>query len=351
MKSSNYGARGFGLTEFLVSTAAGLVLLSAALVLFRQGLGLGDAALRKADLLQNARVAVNMISRDLTTAGTGMPNAGVPLPGGSGAVSAVFACDVTGICYISANAFPTGRLYALNPGDGLGPSIEGVATDIVTIAYRDPSSTIDQYPLAGISAEGDQIQLDPLTSPPVNDPVNGIVNGDVLIVCNANGCAAGTVTSTDAAANTVSMAAGDCLHFNQPAAGFGNIKNLASPGGSGAYPQTSAFRVLVITYFIDAATQPGTPRLMRQVNGLPAVPVAENIENLQLSYDTFDENTLIATVNLADAGGVPNQIRKVNVSVTSRGLAATGGGRSRYDRITLATSVSPRNLSFRDEYK
>jgi len=350
MKSPTYVARGFSLVEFLVSTAAGLVLLGASMLVFRSALDLGDTELHKAELLQNARVAINMISRDVASAGTGLPNAGVQLPSGSGAASAVFACDYTTTCYVSANTYPAARLYALNPGDGLGPWIEGVATDVLTIAYKDPSSALDQYPLAGISAQGDQIEFSSLTSPGIDDPASGIVNGDVLVVCNVNGCAAGTVTAVNGATNYVSFETGDCLHFNQPSAGVGNIQSLATPPGSGVYPQTSAFRVLSITYYIDAATQPVRPWLMRQVNGQPPVPVAENIGNLQLSYDTFDENTSVATVNLANAGGVPNQIRKVNISVTGRVLSRHGG-RSVYDRITLATSVCPRNLSFKDEYR
>lgn len=350
LPSSNRSARGFSLVEFLVSTAAGLVLLAAAVLLFRQLTDIGTTTLRHTDMLQNGRVAVNMMSRDLATAGTGLPNAGVQLPGGSGAVSALFACDYTGVCYVATNTYSAGRLYALNPGDGLGPAVSGVMTDVVTVAYKDPSSALDQYPLAGISTEGDQLQVSTLTTPPIDDPVNGIVNGDVLLVCNVNGCAVGTVTGVNAPANQISLAAGDCLHFNQPSAGFGNIKSLATPAGSGIYPQTSAFRILVITYYVDATTQPDAPRLMRQVNGQPPIPVAENIENLQLSYDTFDENTSVATVNLANAGGVPNQIRKVNISITSRARSRQIG-RVDYDRITLATSVSPRNLSFKDLYK
>jgi hypothetical protein len=174
--------------------------------------------------------------------------------------------------------------------------------------------------------------------------------GDVLVLCNANGCAAATVTAVDAVTKQVSLAAGDPLHLNQPAAALGNVASLASPPGSGTYPQTQAFRALIVTYYIDTTTDPAAPRLMRHVGANSAVPVAQNIENLQISYDTFDENAGAATVNLPDAGGLPNQIRKVNIQITSRARFGRLAGRG-FERMGLVTSVSPRNLSFRDRYQ
>ena len=90
-------------------------------------------------------------------------------------------------------------------------------------------------------------------------------------------------------------------------------------------------------------------RLMRQVNAFAPVPVAETVENLQLTYDTFDDATLVATSDLPTAGGLPNQIRKVNISINVRSpQPETRNGR--YDRFAVKTSVSVRNLSFSDRY-
>jgi hypothetical protein len=44
----------------------------------------------------------------------------------------------------------------------------------------------------------------------------------------------------------------------------------------------------------------------------------------------------------------PNQIRKVNISVTARGVRRETNGD--FLRINLTTSIGPRNLSFRDRY-
>ena len=341
---------GFSLLELLVATAAGLVLLSGAVVVFRQSTDLGYVLTQRAEMLQNDRVAIDLITRDLRAAGTGMPTGGIQLPQGGVAVAPVFACDFAGACAITLNTYLNARLYALNPGDGLGAVINALATDVVTVSYRDPSSNLDQYPLVSITATGEQIVCDAATSPPLNDPRSGLQAGDVLVLRNANGCAAATVTGVDAVSNQVSLAAGDPLHLNQPAAALGNVASLASPPGSGTYPQTQAFRALIVTYYIDSTTDPGAPRLMRHVSANSAVPVAQNIENLQISYDTFDENAGAATVNLPNAGGLPNQIRKVNIQITSRARFGRLVGRG-FERMGLVTSVSPRNLSFRDRYQ
>jgi type II secretory pathway pseudopilin PulG len=339
---------GFTLLELLVATGAGLVLLSGAVLLFRQSTDLGYVLTQRAEMLQNDRVAIDLVTRDMRAAGTGMPTGGIQLPQSS--LAPVFACDFAGACAIAQNTYANARLYALNPGDHLGAAINAMPTDVVTISYRDPASSLDQYPLVSITASGEQVVFDAGTSPPLDDPRSGVQVGDVLVLCNVNGCAAATVTAVGAPTRQVSFAAGDPLHLNQPAATHGNVASLAAPPGSGTYPQTRAFRALIVTYYIDAATDPAAPRLMRHVSASTAVPVAENIENLQISYDTFDENAGAATVNLPDAGGLPNQIRKVNIQITSRARFGRLVGRG-FDRLGLVTSISPRNLSFRDRYQ
>ncbi len=81
---------------------------------------------------------------------------------------------------------------------------------------------------------------------------------------------------------------------------------------SGSNTLTSAFsatgtmdvsRLNVVTYFLQVPAAGGTvqtPRLMRQVNGLTAVPVADNIINLQFSYDVIDSSTSYLSANLAN---------------------------------------------------
>jgi hypothetical protein len=88
---------------------------------------------------------------------------------------------------------------------------------------------------------------------------------------------------------------------------------------------------------------------MYQINGHSPVPVADRVENLQLTYDTFNDGDGTRSANLDDAGGMPNQIRKVNISITVRS-PSNGIFNKGPKRVSLTTSVSPRNLSFRDRF-
>jgi type IV pilus assembly protein PilW len=342
-------AAGFSLVEIMVAMVAGLVVTASAVALFRQAVDVAYVVTQRAEMQQNARVAINMIARDLTTSATGMPSGGVQLPSGTGAVSAKFACDQSN-CYIANNTYADSRLYPVTPGDERGPTINGQKTDVAIVTYRDSASNLDQLPLVSITTSGDQIVFDAGTSPAIDNPATGITAGDILVFCNVNGCAAGVVTDIQASTRQVSFSSGDRLSFNQPLAAFGNIKSLASPAGSGTYPQTRAFRIQVVTYYIDPGSSTTASRLMRQVNAQRPVPVAENIENLQFSYDIFNDVTGVETSGLAGAGGTPNQIRKVNLSVGARAPLQRLVGRG-LDRVTLATAISPRNVSFRDRYQ
>ncbi len=115
----------------------------------------------------------------------------------------------------------------------------------------------------------------------------------------------------------------------------------------------SATRIWAVTYFIEvpAAATGQPPRLMRQVNGQTPSPVADNIINLNVTYDVCDGT------NGPNCSGIPNalvapfspaQINKVNIQIMGQTLNSYGN-RSR--STVLATSVSTRSLSFKDRYQ
>jgi hypothetical protein len=361
---------GYSMAEVLIATAVAGIVLTGAVQLFNQGVDVSYVATQRGEMQQNSRVALNLIARDLGVAGTGVPMGGVSTPTGSG-VAAKIACDMAFSCYIQVGGttpatYSNTRVYAINPGNGLGPTVGGVATDTVTIIYKDanypatfgglPAGTLDQLPVASISNNGDQVTFAAGTNPPINDPAVGLNPGDCLLFTNFHGAAIGVVTTVNGTTRTALMAASaDPLSFNQHGAPGGNIQALANTPGAGDYPLTQAFRAIIVSYYIDATTTPNNPRLMRQVNALAPVPVAENIDNLQFSYDIFDEDTSVSQSNLDDpTSGTPpaspNQIRKVNVSLWARS-ASQRLVRRGFSRLEMATSVHPRNLSFRDRYQ
>ena len=366
--------RGFTLMEMLVAMAIGLVVLGSAVSLFSRAVSLSFLVTQRAEMQQNGRSALDMMAKDISLAGSGIPSGGVQLPDGAGSTASKFACDST-MCYVTNNQFPlNNNFFGAIPNPGVGLAVKttggtlGPPTDVVTVAYTDATFPLNQYTAVFLNTSGNLVQFqipnplpNPLPTPwpptAVNDPAQGLKVGDLVLLTNNVGSAVGEVTNVaPAGANVnVSFADLDTLNINQSTAANGNIKAIT--GGSG----TVANRLLLITYYIDIppgadgvryTADDGPPRLMRQINGQPPNPVAENVSGLQLSYDIFNDVSGVATANLKDAGmsvgDSPNQIRKVNLVVSTRSPLRGGIGFQSQD---LATAISARDMSFKDRYQ
>ncbi len=155
---------------------------------------------------------------------------------------------------------------------------------------------------------------------------------------------------------TVTFGANDPLHMNQP-----NQSNdlSAYTAGTGVV----ANRILVNTYYLKVQADPigagpGTPVLMRQVSGHTAVPVTENIVNMQYTYDTYNSSgqLLNAQGDGGESAGISlNLIRKINIAhLTIRsqlsGARSALYSTSGYQGYDVQTSISARNLSYSNRY-
>lgn len=356
---------GYSLMELLIALAIGVAVLAAALQVAKFAMDNSAGVVRRGDMQANARAALGMMSQDLMQAGTQVMPGGIGLPSGTGSGNSLAACD--GIqCYIANNNYPGQRLYMVTPRPASGPAISGINTDSITIVYVDPTFNLNKCPapsnadapLQSVTPSGSQITVASCVN--LGDTANGVHTGDVIMIWNANGSAVGVATNVIAASGKIDFANSDPLNFNQPSAANGNIASLQS-GKPASYPSpTYAARLLVVSYYIRVNPGPdgktGTAddsyTLMRQVNANTPQPVAENVDNLQITYDIFDENAGAGLSGSKTAGtpSAPNQIKTVNVAVTVRSSQINPNTQN-YDRITLATSVSPRNLSFHDRYQ
>ncbi|HEY7617098.1 MAG TPA: prepilin-type N-terminal cleavage/methylation domain-containing protein [Terriglobales bacterium] len=343
----NRRTRGFSLMELTVAMALGLIVLGAAAGLFHKALDASFLVSQRAQMQQDARAALGVMAKDISLAGAGLPTGGVQLPVQNGATPSKFACDQTGLCYVGNNQYPGNNyLYGVIPNPASGAILQtGItATDSTTVAYTDTEFRLNAYNVA-LSPNGDLATFTlpnpaPVPAPQaVNDPAVGLKVGDLVLFSNNIGAAIGEVTLVQPGGQ-VSFANGDALNINQSAAGSGNIAAIA------AGTNTLAYRLLVITYYVDQPSG-SPPRLMRQLSGHDPVPVGENLSGLQISYDIFDESANQVTSNLKDAGGFPNQIRKVNLGISTRSPVKGTG----YQSLALVTSVSARNMSFRDRYR
>jgi prepilin-type N-terminal cleavage/methylation domain-containing protein len=366
---------GFSLFELLIAMAVGAVVMAASVMLYQKSVQVSNIVTSRTELQTEMRGAMNQIARDLNQAGTGIPVGGIPIPSAAaGGINPKFACDGAA-CYISSgNTFTQGVLYKITPGNNIGVTTSE-ATDALVIAYMDPIAPAGDatssatgldwraYPTTNITANGDTVVMPAGTTPVLNDPQKGLVVGDLLLFQNAKGSAIGTVTNFDAASRTINLrATGDPLKFNQPAtpAVSGTLASLATspvpPAPTPLYLPVVVSRIMMITYFVRRDPTDSHLSLMRQVNARTPTPVAEYIEDLQVSYDMLDDSVspVAMVANVADAtlGSPavvkPNQVRKVNLRITARSPRLNANGD--YDRMSIATSVGPRNLSFHDTY-
>ncbi len=346
-------SRGFTLMEMLVAMSTATIVLSASVYLFSRALDGAFVATSNSAAQQNARAAMNLMQRDFTLTGTGLPQGGISLPSGNTATASLFACD-TSLCYLQNNAWLNNHLYPVMPdaADTKLPTIIGAQTQAATVVYVDPAWQRNPLPIIAIGANGSSVTLDPALNPA--STAQGVQAGDLLLLTNPNGNSAAVVTSI--AGNTLNLADHDVLNINQSLATSGNLNALGILNlpllnnlAVGTSPVTTAVRLIVVTYFLQLNVD-GTYRLMRQVNGQAPMPVADSVENLQFTYDVFNDANGVATAGLPDAGIsqgiVPSQVRKINYSITCKTTDLKG----RIIRVNLSSSASARSLSFKDRY-
>jgi prepilin-type N-terminal cleavage/methylation domain-containing protein len=377
--------RGFSLVELLIAMVVTLIIMAAGLMMFKKSSDAIFIVSQKAEMQSNARVAINSIVRDLSRAGSGgMTHGGISLP----TTTAVFAPPYAGppfngIVNVSGNVFSDGVLYMVTPDWKGGPTINGQTTDGIAVSYVDPIlegpenlpnvADLRLHPTTNISANGDMVTLDPVTTTALNDPGTGVKVGDVFMLVNSKGTVAASVSGFVAGGTAIGFAQGDPLKMNDTSGGKpGSISSLGNPCAVGPgcatgvnYPPVTLFRIMLVSYFIEQLDGLGNPltvtaagaqdyRLMRQVNAQAPVTMAEHVVALNFSYDLRDANP--GGTNSPDAkimvSGVDTkvypEIRNVYVSVTTR--SSTLDQRGNYFYATMFTNESPRNLSFFNQF-
>jgi prepilin-type N-terminal cleavage/methylation domain-containing protein len=355
MKTQTQNGHGFTLLELMVSMALGLIVMAALASLFKTGLNSTMLVTQRAETQQNMRAAIDLMVKDISLAGAGLPSGGVQLPAGAGSSTSKYACDPGGTCHVPTYTYPNGNyMYGIIPGFSNG--VEGnsviaaapppAVNDSITSIYADYNFPLWEYNItftAGTNGGAVIVAPNPIYSPPppAINSAGGIQVGDLIVLSNSLGNAVGEVTNLSSAG--MSFANLDPLNMNQSGAATNNIKAIS------AGANTVAYRLFAVTYYLTVPAAGQTPRLMRQVNGLPPVPVADDIINLQFAYDTYNSGALDANQpNPIGVGESPNNIQKVNIVVMGQSIINYG---NKSQNMYLATSVSARNMAFRNRYQ
>lgn len=349
--------QGFTLLELMVSMALGLIVLATMTSLFKTGMDTTRTVMQRAETQQNMRAAIDLMVKDISMAGAGIPAGGVQLPNGTGSSFSKYSCDQGGTCHVPTFTYPgTNYMYGVIPGFKNGveanaviPSAPAPAiNDSITVIYVDYNCVLPQYDTVTFTTPGSGtgITIAYTGAPPAPRLITSagqIQVGDLILLQNNLGAAVGEVTGLTP--NTIAFADLDPLNMNQNGAKFNNIKAI-SGGGS-----TVANRLLAVTYYLTVPNNGQRPRLMRQVNGLTPYPVADDIINLQFSYDVYNQTNAALDSNQADPIGVgesPNLMQKINIVMMGQSIT---NYTNKSQNMYLATSVSARNMAFRDRYK
>lgn len=345
---------GFSLIELIAAMGVLLVIMAATMKALVDATSSSNSITSMAQVQDNLRAAMNLMSRDLIQTGSGLPPGGIPIP------TPVNRPSPPGFAYTFPNS-PT--LTSLVTGASLGPTSIGVPTDMITVMYQDntlpwPVTINSANPACGgtISPDGSTIAFDTTAAAVANQCLDAttakdmfsanlaVRSGDLFLFSNANGSALQTVTNPDNP--NLTFIAGDPFGFN-----VGAGAPIWKADSKGNMPTTIATRIWMITYYIDT-TDPNDPKLMRQVNFKPAQAVAEEMENFQISYDII---AAVATAPANDAKqpiapDTANQIRKANLYLAARSEKDFINTKQPY-RTNLMTQVGFRSLSFLNQYQ
>jgi len=387
---------GFTMVEMLIAVVVMLIIVATTLGTLTQAIYATEGVGLMADTQENLRAGMNYISRDLITAGEGIPQEGITIPN-NGTTSALNRPGP--VISPAVGTFST-SLTALPPilaGYRLGPttSTSGNASDIVTMIYADTTLVdannhwLNEYPIAGSSGTpgcaAGNANPDPAgtittsgttttvtfdaTCIVINNGNTGINPGDLIMLQNNNTIGSdANFTASDAAtsdstghvallyvssisttANSITFKSGDAFNLNNSGQTKGTITQIQN--GSGGYPTTTATRVWMITYYIDNSNAQ-RPMLMRQVNLNAAQPVGEVIENFQIFYDILNAGSSPPAVTTAVESPTNAQlpyVRDAYVVLFARSEFPYSQSGT-YFRNNLASVVSMRGMDFYNEF-
>lgn len=354
-------AAGFSLVEMIVSMGLLTVVMGATLSGLSNVMKGNEIVMAIATMNNSVRAGMDLMLRDLLQVGSGLPASHtVSIPSGLNAVQ-VRIPGPPGPTFLTA--LDDTSMPAVMPFAGQGPTINGVATDVLSVLMAD-NAFLD----IGLTAVADSSVV--VAAGPVLDAgPDRVTPGQLMLISKGSFNTLVQVTEVDVPARRLTFADGDSMRLNQSLAESGTLVALNAQEPVNAAASTRISRLRLITYYLDATTDAAHPRLVRRVNnGHPTsfdntlgTAVAIDVRNLQFSYDVSNGTGNPGNVEMvaADmvAGGAcgaaacaRTQIRKVNVMLMSQSPHQTAAQTS-FLSNTLESQVSLRAMAFVDRYR
>jgi hypothetical protein len=353
--------RGYSIVELMIAMFITTVIMGVTMAGLSDAIRANDAVLHITGMNNTLRGGMDLIIRDLLQAGSGLPKGHVVLIPSGG--------DLIRLPGPPETAYTTEEgdlnLPAVIPGPELGPEINGVRTDMITILTADNNFT--DVELSAVSSTSVTVADDV----DIGEGVDRVIAGQLMMILKGSTTTLVQVTDVNPDTGVISFDGGDSLNLNQTGNLPGNLESLneEAPTGGAAAAATRITRVRMITYYLDNVTNPDHPRLVRRVNNghetdfdnTLGTAVAIDVESLRISYDLNDgadnpSGVRFVDADYTDSGACapsecsPTQIRKVNITMTvrSQNAAAT---ESKVYRNTLTSQVSLRGMALVNEYQ
>ncbi len=323
----NQPASGFSVIELTVGIVIFSIVLGAVYGLLEVGRAGRLNTNMRAESLQNARIALNTLGRDIINSGVGYPNVGALVPDNE--VSSLFGGSPDG------DSTPD-FLTPIYGRDNVG-SVNGTATDQISIAFIDDAFNNGvSIPVSGIASDGSQLTI---------QSSGGYTNtvcqtGEIYLIGGQTSAAALGILTGKSGTDKLNFSSGglDPLNLNQPGA-TSAIKQIVLPA--------SIQRITLVKYYVtdeDGTGAKGTGTLMRDVyggtTGWTAQPLAFGVENFQVQYIMKD-----GTAIDAPAADQMTNIRQVRISIAVRSPELDPKTHQPF-RTTLTATYSARNLDY-----
>jgi len=358
---------GFSLIEVLISMAILTIVIGSTLAAMSNMMTANDMVLQTATMNNALRTGMDLVIRDMLQVGSGIPSGHtITIPNGTGSTQ-VNLPGPPGSAFKTATGATT--IPAVIPRPGAGPTINGVPTDVLTVMMAD--NTFLNVPLSAVAATTVDLQT-PANGGPANIATgpDRVSTGQLMMIAKGSFTTLVQVTAVNTTTRRLTFGAGDSLNLNQGGAAAGNLAalNAAAPVNSAA--NTNITRIRMITYYVDATTDPRHPRLVRRINNGSATTfnntlgtaVAMDIENFQLSYDISNGtnnpgNVKMVANDLTTAGAcapvacAATQIRKINIALSGRNRTLGNNPNTIPLRNTLQSQVALRGMAFVDRYR
>ncbi len=350
---------GFSLVELIVSMGITVAILGATMGAMNQALRVNETAVNMTGMNRTLRVGMDVVIRDLLQVGSGLP------PGHAVLTPAGVRINMPGPPGTAYQA-PAGDtdIAAVTPGPGLGPTVNGVPTDTITVLAADNNFT----DVALTAVTNTSVDVDAAFN--IGSGPDRVIPGQLMLIEKGSVTTLVQVTAVDTVNRRLTFAPATRCRLNQPAAASGNLAalNAAAPANSPARTRAST-RVRMISYYLDTVVA-GHPRLVRRVNNGARRPtfnntlgtaVALDVENLQFTYDLArrpdqsGERALHrrrlerqpAPAHRSPARSTRSARSTSLLAARSRNVAKPG---AEVFRNMLTSQVSLRGMAFVDEY-